>query len=245
MNIDIQEIVNAKLKEMEEGKVIETLITGTVEKAVTSAVKDAIDGYSIKRILEKKIEEDVKAGIEQVGFIAYNTIVANQVNNLINSVIKDDLAQKISGVFESVMLNKREEVKMSEIVEEYRKLYEDLDYDDIQELDEGHFYISWEEDEDGTFTWYRITFALQSQGKSSYRYSKDKKIEMRLMKYKDDMPEIKFASFEGEDLSDMSKLRKVSGFEALIMNLVLNETKINMDIDEDDIDTYVGGSYWD
>ena len=43
----------------------------------------------------------------------------------------------------------------------------------------------------------------------------------------------------------MSKLRKVSEFEALIMNLLLNETKINMDIDEDDIDTYVGGDYWD
>ncbi|MDU6361587.1 MAG: hypothetical protein E6590_16775 [Clostridiales bacterium] len=246
MNINVQEIVNAKLKEMEEGKVLETLITSTVEKAVTKAVTDAIDGYSIKRILENKIEEDVKAGVEQVGFMAYNTLVAEQVNNLINSVIKDDLAQKISKVFERVMLNKREEVKMSEIVEEYRKLYEDLDYDDLQELDSGHFYIDWQEEDDGSFTWYTITFALQQQKKHSYSSSsKDKKIEMRLLKYKDNMPEIKFASFEGEDLHDMSKLRKVSEFEELIMNLLLNETKINMDIDEDDIDTYVGGDYWD
>ncbi|WP_337527735.1 hypothetical protein [Zhenhengia sp.] len=81
MNINVQEIVNAKLKEMEEGKVLETLITSTVEKAVTKAVTDAIDGYSIKRILENKIEEDVKAGVEQVGFMAYNTLVAEQVNN--------------------------------------------------------------------------------------------------------------------------------------------------------------------
>ena len=56
MNINIGEIVNNKIKEMEEKKVIETLIAETTEKSVTKAITDAIDGYTIKRIIEKKVE---------------------------------------------------------------------------------------------------------------------------------------------------------------------------------------------
>lgn len=252
MNINVQEIVNAKLKEMEEGKVLETLITTTVEKAVTKAVTDAIDGYSIKRILEKKIEDDVKAGVEQVGFMAYNTVVAEQVNSLINSVIKDDLAIKISGVFERVMLNKREEIKLSEIIEEYCKQYEDMDFEDLQKLEDGHFFVNWvETDEDSNFSRIELTFALEPQKMSkTYIYthsqgSKDMKLEMCLSKYRKDDYTISSVKFEDKDLKDLSVLRKMSDFEALIANLCLNDTKIIVDVDEDDIDTYVGGSYWD
>ena len=254
MNIDIQAIVNEKLKEMEEGKVLENLISNTVEKAVTKAVTDAIDGYSIKRIIEDKIEKDVKEGVEAVGFTAYNTLVAEQVKNLINSVIKDDVATKVNKIFNEVMINKREKVKLSEIANEYRKLYDDIDCEEAQELDEGHFKVYWGEDDDREgFVWYYICFAMKEQCErgSSYRYSSSlrgdnyKKIFLKLMKYEDNDPTILSAEFEGKDLSKMDTLKNMSDFEAFIMNLVLNDTKIEIDIDENDIDTYVGGDYWD
>ena len=254
MNIDIQALVNAKLKEMEEGKVLENLISNTVESAVTKAVKDAIDGYSIKRIIEDKIEKDVKKGVEAVGFCAYNTIVAEQVKNLIDSVIKDDVAEKVNKIFTEVMINKREKVKLSEIVEEYRKIYEDIDYEEAQELDEGHFRVYWEEDDDrDNFVWYTICFSMKEQAErsSSYGYrsyltgDNEKKIKLRLLKYKENDTTISSAEFEGKDISKMDTLRNMSNFEAFIMNLVLNKTQVEIDITEDDIDTYVGGEYCD
>lgn len=248
MKIDIQEIVNAKLKEMEEGKVLETLITSTVEKAVTKAVTDAIGGYSIKRILEDKIEKDVKAGVEQVGFTAYNTLVTEQVSNLINTVLKDDLAEKVQRIFEQIMINKRESIKLSEIIDEYKKLYEDMDYDEYRDLEDGHFYVDWEEEQDGSFRHLKLIMAQEQQDKSSglyssnYSGSEDKKLELRLCSYKDKNASISSVRFEGKKLNDLSTLRRISDFEALLMNLYLNKTEVEIDIeDEDDIETYVEG----
>lgn len=247
MNIDIQEIVNAKLKEMEEGKVLENLISSTVEKAVTNAVTDAIDGYSIRRILEDKIEKDVKAGVADIGFTAYNTLIVNKVRELMESIVKEDLATKVTGLFENVLINKRETIKLSEIIEEYHKLYEDMDYDDWRELEDGHFQVEWDEEEDGSFRRLNLTLSQEIQEKNEtwggtryYRGSKEKKLEMHLSSYKDEAASIYMVKFEDKDLSDVSVLRNMSSFEALMMNLYLNKTKVEIDV-EDDIDTYVEG----
>ena len=248
MNIDIQEIVNAKLKEMEEGKVLENLISSTVEKAVTKAVTDAIDGYSIKRILEDKIEKDVKSGIADIGFTAYNTLIVNKVRELMESIVKEDLAIKVTGLFENVLINKRETIKLSEIIKEYHKLYEDMDYDDWRELEDGHFQVEWDEEEKSSFRTLKLILSQEPQkkerswGSSYYTGSDDKKLELYMTSFKDEAASIYHVKFEGKDLKDISVLRNMNSFEALMMNLYLNETKVELDIeDEDDIDTYVEG----
>lgn len=254
MNIDIQALVNAKLKEMEEGKVLENLISSTVEKAVTKAVTDAIDGYSIKNIIEKKIEKDVKAGVESVGFCAYNTIVADQVQKLIHSVIKEDIATKVNKIFNDVMINKKETIKLSEIVDEYRTLYDDWDCEQLAELDDGYFHVVWDEEEtDYGSKHMTIIFSQHKQKRNRAIYSnyytgdKENKLEITLSIWKDEKDaRITSIKFEDAKLDDLKSLRNMSDFEAFLANIYLNETKVEIDLEtEDDIDTYVGGEYWD
>ncbi|MBU2701114.1 hypothetical protein Ga0466249_002225 [Sporomusaceae bacterium BoRhaA] len=245
MKIDIQEIVSNTIKEMEESKKVETLLKENIEKVISSAVKDAVDGYKIKRMIEVKIEKQVGEAIKDVGFLAYNTFVADQVNILLHSVVKEDLANKLSELVGSILLKKRETIKLSEIVAEYRKMYEDMDYDEWQNLDDGHFFAEINNEDDGSFRWITIVMAQKEQ-KKSYGYSSsrgddEKKINMRLMVYKDEPASIVGVEFEGVKLDDISAIRKMSDFEALLLNLYLNKTKVEIDIDEDDIETYVGG----
>lgn len=253
MNIDIQAIVNEKLKEMEEGKILENLISKTVEEAVTKAVTSTIDGYSIKRIIENKIEEDVKKGVESVGFCAYNTIVAEQVKNLINSVIKEDVAEKVNKIFTDVMINKRETIKLSEIIDKYKELYDDLEYDDLDGLDEGHFHVVWDNEETEYSSKYiKIILSHNEQKKSMglysnhYSGSNEKKLELYLSRWKDELTaNILSVTFEDAKLDDLKSLRNMSDFEAFLANLYLNNTTIELDIEsEDDIDSYVGGEYF-
>lgn len=254
MNIDIQALVNAKLKEMEEGKVLENLISKTVESAVTKAVTDAIDGYSIKRVIKEKIEKDVKAGVEEVGFCAYNTIVADQVKNLINSVIKDDVAEKLNKIFTDVMINKRETIKLSEIVDKYKELYDDLEYDELDGLDEGHFHVVWD-NEDTEYRSKHITIIFSHKEQkirrgiysNHYEGDSEKKLELCLSRWKDEeTANISRITFEEAKLNDLKTLRNMSNFEAFLANLYLNKTTVELDIEsEDDVDTYVGGEYFD
>jgi hypothetical protein len=245
MKIDIQEIILNTIKEMEEKKSLESLIKESIEKAIRGAVAEACDGYKIKRMVEEKIEKQVGGAIKDVGFLAYNTIIADQVNILLHSVVKEDLANKLSELVGSILLKKREKIKLSEIVAEYRKLYEDMDYDEWQNLDGGHFFAEINNEDDGSFRWITIVMAQKEQ-KKSYGYSSsrgddEKKINMRLMVYKDEPASIVGVEFEGVKLDDLSAIRKMSDFEALLLNLYLNKTKVEIDIDEDDIETYVEG----
>lgn len=45
MKIDIQEIVNLKIKAMEENKVVEKTIQDTLEKTIINAITSALDSY--------------------------------------------------------------------------------------------------------------------------------------------------------------------------------------------------------
>ena len=49
--------------------------------------------------------------------------------------------------------------------------------------------------------------------------------------------------YEGRDLSKLNELRRMSDFECFVASLYFNKTKIEMDIDEDHVDTSLGLDY--
>ena len=121
MQIDFSEIVNAKLKQMADEKVIEKQIEQSIESTIIKAVKDACENYSFKRDIEKKIEEQVSEVAVNIGFAGYNQFIADTFSELIGTTLKEDVIQKIKNVFDSLFVRKLESVKMSEIAEKYRE----------------------------------------------------------------------------------------------------------------------------
>lgn len=234
MNINIGEIVNNKIKEMEENKVVETLIAETVEKSVTKAIMDAIDGYSIKRTIEKKIEDGVNGIVNDIGFTAYNTFIADTIKGIMEDVVQDDLKNKIVKSIDDVLLHKRESIKLSEIFEEYRGyLNGELDYQEKYDLE--NFIVEIEDNDRG---W--ITYKLSKEACKSRYSSSDCDIEFIMHENYNDEANgtISWIKSDGKyiDRNFMPKHR--SSFEDLLINLAYNKTTIEIDIeDEDDIDT--------
>lgn len=241
MQIDFSEIVNAKLKQMEDDKVIEKQIEQSIESTITKAVKDACEDYSFKREIEKKIAEQVSEVVNNIGFTGYNQYIADTFSELIGTTLKEDVKQKILGVFDNIFIKKLKSVKMSEISEKYRETLLEMDDSEKYEHD-NEFYVSFDEDsEDDLFKHMTIHFALE---KPNGRYSHDESyLEMRLMKYKDEAYSITSVRYEGRDLSKLNELRYMSDFESFIASLYFNKTEIEMDIDEDDVDTSLGLDY--
>lgn len=232
MNINIGEIVNNKIKEMEENKVVENLIAETIEKSVVKAVSEAIDGYTIKRTIEKKVEKEVCDIVNDIGFTAYNTFIANKVKDITEGTIRKDLEDKIQGTLNGILLNKKENIKLSDLFEMYRDhLNSDTDEHEKYELE--NFVVEIEDNDRG---W--ITYKL-SKEKSKYSWDKFD-IEFIIHEnYNDESNGTMWkVKLDGENVDNSLKLGYRSEFENLLVNLMYNETVIEIDIeDEDDIDT--------
>lgn len=136
MNIDINAIVNNKLKEMEENKTIEKLLEENIEKAIVKGIEGALDSYALKRQIEDKIEKQVSEVVKEIGFTGYNSFIAEKVKMITEDVCREDIANKIQKTFNDLLIVKRENVKLSEIFEKYKDyMDENTDEEDKYSLE--------------------------------------------------------------------------------------------------------------
>lgn len=234
MNINIQDIVNVKIKDMEDRKVIEKTIEDTLEKTIIKAVIDAFDGYALKRDIEKKLEDQVSKVVSEIGFTAYNSFIAEKVKAITEGILHADISEKIQKTFDSILVVKRDSIKLSEIFETYREwICEDLDESEKYDLE--NFYVKFEKE--SNYSWYNIELGKEKpekycSGRDTVKFTlhesyNDKKVGW-----------ISDSIINGDKLKEKLKIGRLSSFEALIVNLTYNETPIKIDIDdEDDIDT--------
>lgn len=131
MNIDINAIVNNKLKEMEEN----------IEKAIVKGIKGVLDSYALKRQIEDKIEKQVSEVVKEIGFTGYNSFIAEKVKMITEDVCREDIANKIQKTFNDLLIVKRENVKLSEIFEKYKD-YMDENTDEEDKYSLERFWVS-------------------------------------------------------------------------------------------------------
>lgn len=244
LTIDFAEIIGDKLLQMANEGVIEKQIEESIETVITKAVKDACESYSLKKEIENKIEKEVSDAVNKIGFTGYNQYIVDTFNSMVKSMLVDDVRKKISDTFNQLFIKKVDRIKMSEIAKMYRDMMLEMDDGEKYEYD-NNFFVSFDEDDNyDDFRWITITFALEEQKKdylSRYRSgSNTDKLVMRIHNYKDGDFEISSISYEDKDLSKLNELRYMSNFECFMASLYFNKTKIELDVEEDDIETDLG-----
>ncbi|MBN1039043.1 hypothetical protein DVW12_10045 [Clostridium botulinum] len=242
MNIDINAIVNNKLKEMEENKSIEKLLEENIEKAITKGIEGALDSYSLRNQIEEKVEKQVSEVVKKIGFTGYNGFIAEKIKQITEDVCRDDIAAKIQKTFNEFLIVKRESIKLSEIFEEYRDyMCETTDESEKYELE--RFYV--EVNEEAGYRW--ITFKMAKEKPERYSYRNEENyIEFTVHRNSSDEENEDYRKgwigtvYLGEkNLKDTLKLGSMSKIETLITNIYYNKTPIIIDIEsEDDIETY-------
>ena len=106
MNIDVGKIVNDKIKQMEERRVLEKLIEETLQQSMEQAVINALDSYHIKRKIEESMEKCINEIVKDIGFSAYNSFVAETMDKVLTDVLRGDVAQKVRSKVENTLLKK-------------------------------------------------------------------------------------------------------------------------------------------
>lgn len=236
MNLDIQKIVDNKIQEMDGNETIKTAIEEGVEKLILKSIGDALGDYSLKRSIEQKVSDQVSNVVAAIGFTAYNSFIAEKVKQITEEVCRADIAEKIQKLFNEILIVKRDNIKLSEIFEQYRKwVCETVDEEEKYSLED--FHVKFELDE--KYEWYKIELAPKKPDDGYSRYSSDDMISFTLhQKYKE--PGVGYISnvyIDGCNVREKLKFRHLSDIEALLINLTYNETPIIIDVEsEDDID---------
>lgn len=235
MNIDINAIVNNKLKEMEENKTIEKLLEENIEKAIVKGIEGALDSYTLKHQIEDKIEKQVSEVVKEIGFTGYNSFIAEKVKMITEDVCREDIANKIQKTFNDLLIVKRENVKLSEIFEKYKD-YMDENTDEEDKYSLERFWVSVEESEYG---W--ITFKMAKEKPDRYSRNEDDYIEFTVHPNRDnkEIGSMSTVYIGDRRLETVLKLGNLSEVESLITNIYYNKTPIIIDIEsEDDIENY-------
>lgn len=235
MKIDIQEIINQKIMDMEEKRVVEKAIEDTLEKSIIKAVVDVLEGYDVRNIIHGKIKAEVSSVVEDIGFTAYNSFISEKVKAITEGVCRKDIAEKIQKTFDEILVIKRESIKLSEICDAYRNWI----CDDVEEPEQYSLRGYWAKVEESNYGWLTFKFGRVKPDYPHHR-SNENSIEFTVHKKHDNnkMGWIGSVYIDGYGIDNKLNFGRMSEIEALLVNLTYNKTPIIIDVEsEDDLDT--------
>jgi hypothetical protein len=233
MNINIQEIVDQKITEMDASGVIAKMIEEMIEKAILRTVTDTFESYHLRRTLQDKLEKEVSEVAASIGFTAYNSFIAQKLKEVSEGAVRADIVDKIEKTMDSILITKRESIKLSEIFEQYRNWLNDSE-DEQDKHDREKFHVKFEEDHLG---WYNIELAKEKPDRWHSSLSDGIKFALHKSSIKPGWGWIGSTYINDYDVKKKWKFGNMSEFECLLVNLVYNETPIEIDIEnESDID---------
>lgn len=241
--LDINKIAQDKIAAMEESGQVKEHIEKEVEKLVLGSVSNALSSWSILSEIEGKAKESVSQVLGALDFTAYNSFIAEKVRQLTTGALRDDVARKVNDIFESIFIQKRDSIKLSEIFKAYREwLISDLDEYEPYELN-NEFYAEIEDDE--RFSWLKCRLSKTEPEKTYFGKVYEGDVDFSFTVSREtsnpNVGSILTVYAKGENIHDKLKFHGYNDFEVLILNLLYNETPIEIDIEDDsDIDTSLG-----
>lgn len=245
MVLDISKIIADKLAQLEESGEIKAYIEAEVEKSVKEALSSFIGGYKLREAIEDECRSGISEIAKEMGLGAYNSLIAQTAAKVVQASVDEDAQEKIKAAIEGVIVKKRKDMKLSEIVSEWKKYIELEDeetkrnrneYNDgfLCELKERKMYS------DETFRFY--TLLLDEEGDKDTSDLEDVQIAVKFKPvYMSGFAKktvIDDIFLSGQRLSKEFVHHAPSSIEQMLMNLLLNKTEVEIDTDSIDWDDH-------
>ena len=228
MSLDINKIASEKITAMEASGELERQIVEGIEKNVKDAIDRATKDYSWNRELEKNISKVIGEVASKVNFEAYSNFLSDRINKQVEECIKGEMLDSMKESFEKTYFNIPDDVKLSTILEMYKKYLEkELDSDDKN--DWGNISFSFEEE-------FGLFIRIKAGHPKKTRYGAfDKGLEFSLYKNsrKENKATLTWIRYNGNDFQTSMDLSLLTDFEILMFNLMFTRKEIEIDIDED------------
>lgn len=228
MTIDINRIMQEKLNQMEEGGILQKKIEETIEKCLVDSISNAFSSWDFRKSIETQLKSCVSTLAQDCGLSAYNAFISNHVRALVSELLEDDLKKKLQASVDDILLQKHENVKLSDIFKKYREhVMNTVDADD--QYDRETFVSQLHIREDGpSFTFYTCQFSPFSEWESD----EDETVEFRICQYKGTPSNINRLIIGGTDMAKALRMSRFDDFDRYVLNLFFNKTEIILDAEE-------------
>lgn len=231
MNINVSQIVTEKLAQLEADGTIKKKIEEALEKTITEAIISELSSYSFRREIAKQLEDAVSSVAAGCGLAAYNGYIAEKCKAIVQEHFTTDIGAKVEKSLKDIMFAKHEGVKLSDIFRRYRE-WVLRNTDESDKYDREEFTHELVEQRDGCWEKYTCQFA----DRKLCGYD-NPDIEIRFLKYGDnDECSISSLYLNGHNVKETFKVGTITDFEAFVLNLYYNDTKIILDPDNVDED---------
>lgn len=235
MNINVSDIIAEKLAQLEADGTIKKKIEEALEKSLMSAITDELGSYNFRSGIQKQVRESISHVAEDCGFSAYNGFIAERVKAMVQELYTTDIAAKIQNALNDIIIQKHENVKLSEIFARYRAwMLENTD--DSDKYSRERFTSELCINESGAFTHYDCYFSEEHIEIGTYlSTTEDADIRISFCTYnREESTSIARLYLNGHDISNTLRIGAMTSFEAFLVNLFYNKTKIVMDVDDVD-----------
>lgn len=237
MEINISEIVTAKLEQMDRDGIVQKKIEETLEKTVLDVIAAELGSYEFRKSISDQVSQSVGEIAKNCGFSAYNGFIAERVRAIIQDMYTDDISQKIQTALDDVLLKRHENVKLSDIFQAYRKWVLE-NTDEAEKYERREFTCQLTEEQSGNFIHYTCTFA-DRRLKDTFSSHNRGDIVLRICCFADNRTsDISSIYLNDRDISKSLRIGTLTKFEAFVVNLFYNKTKIILDVEDVDEDSY-------
>lgn len=237
MQINITKIVEEKLAQMEQDGVIQKAIEDGIEKSILSAVTSAVTGYQFKREIEKQVEDAVGGIAGKCGLSSYNGFIAQKAAEIVQNMYNNDISEKVKRALDETLVHDYSGIKLSEIFDKYREWVKEHT-EESDKYEYRQFTCILEHDDDGPWQHLTCKFADHPLENSHCRKERGE-IEIRFCRYnQEEKVRISSLWLNDHDMRQSIKIGTLTSFEAFLVNLYYNETKVEMDLEDVDEDNY-------
>lgn len=236
MNLDVSQIIADKLAQLDADGTIKRKIEETLEKTVMDAITSELGSYSFRNSISKQVQESVSKIAADCGFSAYNGFIAQTTKSIVQELFSADIAQKVQATLNDVLLQKHENIRLSDIFKRYRE-WVLKNTEEAEKYERQEFTGELEVSESNGLTHYVCRFADHPL-ESGYLGGKERaEIEIRFCVYGTEKnTRISSLYLNDHDLKTTLRIGTLTAFEAFVVNLYYNGTEIILDPDDVDDD---------
>ena len=174
----------------------------------------------------KQLEAGVSRIAADCGLSAYNAFITDRVKVIVERVASEDLTAKIQTAVDEVLVQKHENVKLSDIFSRFRD-YVMSTVGERDKYNRQHFVSELNVRENGAFTHYTCRFSEEAD----WEPGNSGNVEIRFCQYREDATNIGSLSIDGYSMENKLRLGFLTEFERFVTNLYFNSTKIVMDVE--------------
>lgn len=232
MSVNFEEIIRAKVAQMEQDGVIEKRINDDVEKLINNAIDSALDTYEIRKIVRDSITADLGKVAESLSLDAYSGFIIQRVKAIIEEHMSEDLAKKIGMTLtETVFAPVSGTHTLSGIFKRYHAFINEF-VDENERRDRGEYLAELSERK----AYYSSDSVLTIKFGGEIDTDPEVVIEIRVSKSSVLPTTISSLTIDGIDMGKSYRIGFLDEFQCYICQLYYN--KVPIVIDDVDIDDY-------